>query len=391
VPGDLIEVEAGDRVPADARIVQAIRFSVDESALTGESEPSAKSPDRLPENIAVGDMDNMIFAGTTALDGRCRAIVTHTGMDTEIGRIAGLVEAGVERETPLQVSINRVGMAFGVIAIGACLIIFVAGIIEGKALFDMFLVAVSLAVAAIPEGLPATITIIFALGVQRMARRKAIVRKLAAVETLGSTDVICSDKTGTLAQNVIVVRQIATRGGTYDVTGTGYAAEGQFLTGGQKADLKDDHSLQELLRAGVLCNNATYEKIGDHLVVTGDSTEVALLVAGAKVDIHKVLLEDSCPRQIEVPFSVEARFMLTANACEKHYIVYAKGALEVILGRCASVVIHGHSEPLTDVLRNRFLDENGAMAGRGMRGSWPWPERPWTARLPGTSPISRQG
>ena len=234
VPGDIIEVEAGDRVPADARVVQAIHFSVDESALTGESESSAKNPGRLPENVAVGDMDNMVFAGTTVLDGRCRAIVTRTGMNTEIGRIAGLVEAGVERETPVQVSINRAGMTFGVVAIVACLIIFVAGLLEGKALFDMFLVAVSLAVAAIPEGLPATITIIFALGVQRMARRKAIIRRLAAVETLGSTDVICSDKTGTLTQNVIVVRQIVTPGGTYDVTGTGYAAEGQFLTGGQK-------------------------------------------------------------------------------------------------------------------------------------------------------------
>jgi P-type Ca2+ transporter type 2C len=367
VPGDVIEIEAGDRVPADARIIQAVHFSVDESALTGESESSAKKPDRLPENVAVGDMDNMVFAGTTAVDGRCRAIVIRTGMDTELGRIAGLVEAGVKRETPVQVSINRVGMAFGVIAIVACLIIFVAGISEGKALFDMFLVAVSLAVAAIPEGLPATITIIFALGVQRMARRKAIVRKLAAVETLGSTDVICSDKTGTLTQNVIVVRQIVTPGGTFDVTGTGYVAEGLFLIDGQKADLKADHSLQELLRAGVLCNNATYEKIGDRLIITGDSTEVALLVAGAKADLHRVLLEDSCPRQIEVPFSAETRFMLTANACDHHYIAYAKGAPEVILGRCKSVVIHGRSEPLTDGLRIRFMGENEAMAGRGMR------------------------
>ena len=367
VPGDIIEIEAGDRVPADARVVLAAHFTVDESALTGESESSAKKPGRLSENIAVGDMDNMVFAGTTALDGRCRALVVRTGMSTEIGRIAGMVEAGVKRETPVQQSINRAGMAFGVTAIAACLIIFVVGIGEGKAMFDMFLVAVSLAVAAIPEGLPATITIIFALGVQRMARRKAIVRKLAAVETLGSTDVICSDKTGTLTQNVIVVRQIVTPAGSYDVTGTGYSAEGSFLAGVQEADVKADHSLQELLWAGVLCNNATYEKIGDRLIVTGDSTEVALLVACAKAGLHKVLLEDSCPRQIEVPFSAETRFMLTANACDRHYIAYAKGAPEIILGRCATVVVQGRSEPLTDEQRRRFLGDNEAMAGRGMR------------------------
>ncbi len=207
VPGDVIELEAGDRVPADARIIWSAQFSVDESALTGESEADSKAPGTLPENTAVGDLENMIFAATTAVDGRCRALVVRTGMDTEIGRIAGLVESGVKRETPVQISINKASIAFGVVAIVACTVIFIAGIAEGKALFDMFLVAVSLAVAAIPEGLPATITIIFALGVKRMAGRKAIVRKLAAVETLGSTDVICSDKTGTLTQNVIVVRQ----------------------------------------------------------------------------------------------------------------------------------------------------------------------------------------
>jgi P-type Ca2+ transporter type 2C len=367
VPGDVIEIEAGDLVPADARILRAVHFSVDESALTGESESSAKRPDLLPENIAVGDMDDMIFAGTTALDGRCRAIVVRTGMKTEIGRIAGLVEAGVKRETPVQRSIDRAGMAFGVIAILACLIIFVAGVVEGKALFEMFLVAVSLAVAAIPEGLPATITIIFALGVQRMARRKAIVRKLAAVETLGSTDVICSDKTGTLTQNVIVVRHIVTPVGSRDVTGTGYSAGGSFLADGRETDVKTDPGLRELLRAGVLCNNATYEKIGDRLVVTGDSTEVALLVAGAKADMYKVLLEDSCPRQFEVPFSAGTRFMLTANACGGPSIAYAKGAPEVILSRCTSIYVHGRNEPLEDGQRRRFQEENEAMAGRGMR------------------------
>ena len=367
VPGDVIELEAGDRVPADARVIWSAQFSVDESALTGESEADAKAPGTLPENTAVGDLENMIFAATTAVDGRCRALVVRTGMDTEIGRIAGMVESGVKRETPVQISINKASIAFGVVAIAACTVIFIVGIAEGKALFDMFLVAVSLAVAAIPEGLPATITIIFALGVKRMAGRKAIVRKLAAVETLGSTDVICSDKTGTLTQNVIVVRRIMTPAGTYEVTGTGYSGEGDFLAAGQKADTGHDPGLQQLLRAGVLCNNATYEKTGESLLITGDSTEVALLVAGAKAGMYKVLTEDTCPRQFEVPFSAETRSMFTVNKCSHGTIVCAKGAPEVILGRCSHVQNGNRVEPVTGETTDRFLRENEAMARQGMR------------------------
>ena len=321
----------------------------------------------MPENTPVGDLDNMVFAATTAIDGRCRALVVRTGMDTEIGRIAGLIESGVKRETPVQMSINRAGIVFGIVAIAACILIFLAGIAEGKALFDMFLVAVSLAVAAIPEGLPATITIIFALGVKRMAGRKAIVRKLAAVETLGSTDVICSDKTGTLTQNVIVVRQVITPAGEYDVTGTGYSPEGDFLSGGRKVDTKGDHGLKQLLHAGVLCNNATYEKVGERLIVTGDSTEVALLVAGAKAGMHKVLVEDDCPRQFEVPFSAGTRYMLTVNRCSHGSLVSVKGAPEVVISRCSQVQNGDRIEPMTVETRDRFLRQNDAMASRGMR------------------------
>ncbi|HUL61995.1 MAG TPA: HAD-IC family P-type ATPase, partial [Methanocella sp.] len=329
VPGDVIDLEAGDRVPADARVIRATHCAVDESALTGEPEPSAKAPGRLPENVAIGDMDDLVFAGTTVVDGRCSALVVRTGMATEIGRIARLVESGVKRETPVQMSLDRAGTVFGAAAIVACVAIFAVGVAGGRSAFDMFLVSVSLAVAAIPEGLPATITIIFALGVQRMARQKAIVRKLAAVETLGSTDVICSDKTGTLTQNIIVVRRIVTGAGEYEASGNGYSDEGGFASQGRPVSPKDDRGLEELLRAGVLCNNATYERAGDRLVITGDSTEVALLVAGAKAGIHKALLEDDCPRQIEVPFNAAARFMLTANACGPREIAYAKGAPEV--------------------------------------------------------------
>jgi Ca2+-transporting ATPase len=367
VPGDVIELEAGDRVPADARVIWAAKCLVDESALTGESESDIKAPGLLPENVAIGDMENMVFAGTTVTDGRCSAIVVRTSMDTEIGRIAGMVESGVKRETPVQISINRAGIAFGGAAIVACGLIFIAGTLEGKALSDMFLISVSLAVAAIPEGLPATITIIFALGVQRMARKKAIVRKLSAVETLGSTDVICSDKTGTVTQNIIVVRRIVTPENVREVTGTGYSAEGSFVVGGKTVDVSLDPGLQELLRAGVLCNNATYEMMGDRLIITGDSTEVALLVAGAKAGMQKILLEDVCPRQIELPFSAETRFMMTVNRCDGRYVAYAKGAPEVILDRCTSIQAGSQVEPITEEARRRFLRDNEALAGQGMR------------------------
>jgi len=367
VPGDIIELEAGDRVPADARVIWAAHCSVDESALTGESEPDTKAPGLLPGNVTIGDMENMIFAGTTVADGRCRAMVVRTGMSTEIGRIAGMVQSGVKRETPVQMSINRAGMVFGIAAIAACILIFVTGIFEGKALFEMFLVAVSLAVAAIPEGLPATITIIFALGVQRMARRKAIVRRLSAVETLGSTDVICSDKTGTLTQNVIVVRRIVTPEKAFEITGTGYTAEGSFVADGKTADITADPGVRELLKAGVLCNNATYEIMGEKRIITGDSTEVALLVAGAKAGIQKILLEDDCPRKIEVPFSAETRFMMTVNRCDSRNIAYAKGAPEVILDHCANLMTGSRAEPITDEARKHFLSDNEAMAARGMR------------------------
>jgi len=331
VPGDVIEVEAGENVPADSRIVYSASLKVDEAALTGESDPAEKTADVLPEDTALGDMDNMLFMGTSVLDGRGKAVVTGTGMDTEIGRIASLVEESKEQSTPMQASIDRLGKFFGIAAIAICAVILVVGWLEGQALYDMFLIAVSLAVAAIPEGLPATITIVLALGVQRMAKKKAVVRRLPAVETLGSTSVICSDKTGTLTQNVIVVRKIATAAREYDVSGSGYSSEGAFESGGRAVDPSSDRSLELLLRAGVLCNNATYERLEEKWNIVGDSTEVALLVAASKAGYSKVLMEDDCPRIFEIPFSTDTRRMSTVNSCKDKTYVFVKGAPEVVL------------------------------------------------------------
>lgn len=367
VPGDIIEVDAGDYTPADARIVTLSGLTVDESALTGESEPALKHVAPVPADTPVGDRDCMIYAGTVATAGRCRAVVVNTGMNTEIGRIATLVETGVDRATPVQISIDRLGKLFGIAALIVCAIIFVAGTLEGQKMFDMFLIAVSLAVAAIPEGLPATVTIIFALGVRRMAARKAIVRTLASVETLGSTSVICTDKTGTLTQNVITVRRIVTASGSVEVTGEGYSGKGQFMAAGAELEPDKSGELWTLLTIGLLCNNATYERTGQDYRMLGDSTEVALLIAGAKAGLVKAAMEADCPRELEVPFSSDTMFMLTANRCKSGYLAYIKGAPERILGRCTHLLTNEGVVLLTPEARQRFTDENQAMASHGMR------------------------
>ncbi|HTY92162.1 MAG TPA: calcium-translocating P-type ATPase, SERCA-type [Methanocella sp.] len=367
VPGDIIEVEAGENVPADCRLIYEASLKVDEAALTGESEPAKKSIEALPEDTALGDMDNMLFMGTSVLDGRGMAVVTATGMDTEIGRITSLVESGAEQSTPMQASIDRLGRLFGISAVAICSIILAAGLLEGQKLYDMFLIAVSLAVAAIPEGLPATITIVLALGVQRMAKKKAVVRRLSAIETLGSTSVICTDKTGTLTQNVIVVRKIATAGQEYEVTGSGYSPDGEFVSRGGTAEPASDRALKMLLTAGALCNNAIYERLEDQWNIVGDSTEVALLVAAAKAGYSKILMEDDCPRIFEVPFNTETRRMTTVNACKGKKYVFAKGAPEVVLTSSSSILIGGRVMPADAAGRDYFMKTNDDMAADGMR------------------------
>lgn len=365
VPGDVIVLEAGENVPADSRIIEAVSLKVDESALTGESEPSSKWPAMLPGDTLLGDMKNMLFMGTSIMDGRAKAMVVETGMSTEIGRIANLVEAGTKRETPMQVSIDRLGKFFGILALATCAIIFVVGLIGGQSLFEMFMVSVSLAVAAIPEGLPATITIVLALGVQRMARRKAVVRKLPAVETLGSTSVICSDKTGTLTQNIIVLKRIVTADREYSVTGEGYSSEGAFISDGDTVAI--DPGVSMLLKAGTLCNNATYERLGNKWNIIGDSTEVAILAAASKAGFNKVLLEDECPRLLEVPFRAGEKRMATVNACGDKKYVFVKGAPEIVLDLSVAVFKGGDVVPLDERYRQHFLKYNEAMASKGMR------------------------
>lgn len=367
VPGDVIEIEAGENVPADGRLIKAMSLKLDESALTGESQPAKKHTQILPEDTAIGDMDNMVFMGTSVLDGRGRAIVTSTGMNTEIGRIAELTGIGEKRDAPIKVSLERLGRFFGIASIITCIVIFAGGLLRGQQLYDMFLVAVSLAVAAIPEGLPATVTIVLALGVQRLARKKAIIRKLPAVETLGSTNIICTDKTGTLTQNIIVVKKIVTRDLDIEVTGSGYSTEGNFIIDRKTIDPEKDKPLKLLLLTGTFCNNATFEKIGNKWNIIGDSTEVALLVASYKANLNKILLEDECPRYFEIPFSTDTRKMLTVNICKGEKYVYVKGAPEVIIDICKYIQSGNERRIIGPHDKDYFLGKNTEMANQGMR------------------------
>jgi Ca2+-transporting ATPase len=317
VPGDLILLEAGDYIPADARLVEAANLGVDESALTGESVPVEKNTALIStETLPLAEQQNMVHMGTVATGGRGRALVTATGMDTEIGHIAGMIQAAPLEKTPLQKKLDRFGRRLGLLAIFLCALIFFLGVLRGIEVLPMFLTSVSLAVASIPEGLPAIITIVLALGVQRMARQQAIIRKLPAVETLGAATVICSDKTGTLTQNEMTVRQAVCGGGTVKITGEGYKGKGDFLREGRAIDPRRDRHLRLLLTIGLLNNDARLVEEEGHIRVIGDPTEGALITAAAKAGLHREKLAVELPRIHEYPFDSARKLMSTVHRGE---------------------------------------------------------------------------
>jgi Ca2+-transporting ATPase len=322
VPGDLLEITAGDKIPADARLIDIVRLKVNESALTGEADAADKFNLTLPQDITLADRDNMAYAGTVALEGHGKGLVTETGMRTEVGHIAARITGEEQVKTPLQRRIAAFGnlLVLAVPSIG--LLIIIVGVLRGFRLLEIFLVAVSLTVSAIPEGLPAVITVILALGMRRMAERKAVVRKLMAVEALGTATVICSDKTGTLTKNEMTVTELYT-GIVLDVTGAGYSTVGEFLCNGYAADLGENIFL--LLKAAVLANDAEL-KAGS---VIGDPTEGALLVVSIKAGILPEEVRSYNSRIDEIPFSAERRYMATLNddLMGGRYI-YAKGSPE---------------------------------------------------------------
>jgi Ca2+-transporting ATPase len=359
VPGDIILLEAGGLVGADARIIESANLRTNESSLTGESAPVDKSSDpiNIPD-LPVADMKNMVFMGTPVVYGRGEAIVISTGMGTQIGKIAEMVQEDMEIKTPLQKRLNVFGKWLGILCLGVCFIVFIASVIRGGAIFDAFLTAVSLAVAAIPEGLPAVTTISLALGAYRMAKKGAIIRKLPAVETLGSVSVICSDKTGTLTQNRMTVNQIYLDNKLISVTGTGYQPSGKFFDGKTEISPLENEHITRLISAAALCNDAYLEhfKETNTFEIIGDPTEGALIVLAGKAGLTRQDLESKFPRTGEIPFDPKRKLMTTIHrSSDNEYIVYVKGAPDELLKLC-----HGAD-------RSGILKENEKLASGGLR------------------------
>jgi len=368
VPGDIILLYAGDRVPADARLIEAINLKTDESPLTGESTPVNKDVKPLPEDTPVSDRCNMVFSGTVVVYGRGKAVVTSTGMNTEFGKIARMVQAVEEKETPLEKKMAHVGKWLGALSVAVCLFVAVFGVIRGRGILDMILWGVSLAVAAVPEALPAVVTGALAVGMYRMTRENAIVRNLPAVETLGCTSVICSDKTGTMTKGEMTVKEIYVNGKTVKVTGVGYEPKGEFLLEGKNLEPAKEKEFCMLLKAASLCNDAKLEKVGGRWTIKGDPTEGALVVAAAKAGLLKEEMEKDEPRINEIPFSSERKRMTTIHELsDGSKIAYMKGAPEIVLEKCTKIYIKGKIHKLTEEIRKQILAVNEAMAARALR------------------------
>ncbi|MEM2087952.1 MAG: HAD-IC family P-type ATPase [Thermoproteota archaeon] len=372
VPGDVILLEAGDKIPADARIFEAVNLEIDESMLTGESTPVRKSFEPLEKDLPVAERSNIAFAGTIVTKGRGKAVVFATGMRTEIGKIAQLIRETERVETPIQRRTSDLSKKLGVLALVSSSLMVVIGVLRGFEFFEVFLFALASAVSAIPEGLPAVMTITLAIGVNRMAKRNAIIRKLQAVDTLGSVTAICTDKTGTLTTNQMTVREILVDGRTVEVTGSGFIPEGQFTVEGKQIEPLRLEPLKLLLQAGALCNDARLRQHesngGFRWEIHGDPTEGALVVASAKAGMHKEELEELFPRVEEVPFDPEERYMATFHkASSGGFIVFAKGAPKTILAMCSEYLEDGEAKQLPEDKKEEVLEAARRMAGKALR------------------------
>jgi len=376
VPGDLILIEQGDTIPADARVLESAALMTAEAALTGESLPVSKSPIPVDAGAALGDRTDMIFSGTAATYGHGSAVVTATGMSSEMGRIAGMLHATPTESTPLQRELNRTGKILGLVVVTIAIVMIATIIlvehVRGFAgIVDVLILGVALAVAAVPEGLPAVVTAVLSIGVQRMAKRNAIVRHLAAVETLGSASVIASDKTGTLTKNEMTVRVVVTASGRVELSGSGYSPVGEART-------QDGHpiegplriELERALAAADLANNATVREENGKWIVEGDPTEGALLVAAEKCGLETDVLEERLPRVGEIPFSSERKLMSTLHRDHERgdkQTVFSKGAPDVLLARCNRELVGEDAVPLTAERRAAIEQTNLALAEEALR------------------------
>ena len=348
VPGDIVILDTGDYVPADIRLIEAVNLKAQEASLTGESVPVEKFTSEIEaEKVGIGDRTNMVFSSSLITYGRGKGIVVETGMETEVGKIAGILSSTVKADTPLQTKLNKLGKTLGSVALVICAIIFVIGILYGKDPIDMFMTAVSLAVAAIPEGLAAVSTIVLAIGVQRMVKKHAIVKKLPAVETLGSATVICSDKTGTLTQNKMTVKKIFYNNKLMSIE-----------------DINTiDSELEKLIYTSMLCNDT---KVAADRTLTGDPTETALVDMGFTLDFNPANFETH-PRVKEIPFDSDRKLMTTVNKVEGKYIVYTKGGIDELLARCSRYIINGEIKQNLSEYINEIEKNNEGMAQDALR------------------------
>lgn len=350
VPGDIVVLDTGDYIPADLRIIEAVNLKTQESSLTGESVPVEKTSEIIEEQeIGIGDRKNMLFSSSLVTYGRGKGIVVETGMTTEVGKIAGMINSTEKQETPLQQKLDKLGKTLGIAALVICAVIFILGILQGKEIISMFMTAVSLAVAAIPEGLVAVSTIVLAIGVQKMVKKNAIVKRLPAVETLGSATVICSDKTGTLTQNKMTVEKIFWNDATREASNI--------------SDDEIDEELTKLVYANMLCNDT---KISSDGTLTGDPTETALVDMGFKLNFDPSIY-DRMERVEEIPFDSDRKLMTTVNKVGDKYVVYTKGGIDEILKRCNSYEIGGQISEELESYINKIRQENEKMAENALR------------------------
>ncbi len=357
VPGDILHLHTGDKLSADARLLESHSLQTQEGVLTGESQPVSKNVNTLAEKCPLAERKNMVYSSTIVTNGRGKAVVTATGMRTEVGKIAKLIQETEQQVTPLQEKLKGLGKMMSIAVIVIALLVFAAGLASGEPLSVMFLTAIALAVAAIPEGLPTVITISLAVGVQAMAAKNALVRRLPSVETLGSVDVICTDKTGTLTHNQMTVTALLMDGNVYEITGSGYEVKGSFLHDKETVDAK---RLFPLLKIGALCNDALFTEQRE---VIGDPTEAALLVAAEKAGLKRSILEEKQPRTGELPFSSERKMMTTFHGNRS----YTKGAPDVVLAHCNRIFTNGKVQRLERNARKEILQQNEMFAAQALR------------------------
>ncbi len=375
VPGDILLLEAGDKIPADARLVENHSLRCDEASLTGESVPVGKDINPCPENVRVSDRRNMVFTGTTVTYGRGKAVVTSTGMNTEFGKIAEEVTVVDTEKTPLEKRTDEIGKWLGIISLGICFLVAAVSVVRvimegGKVdlpfIVTMVMFAVALAVAAVPEALAAIVTGALAIGMHQMAKSNALVRKMPAVETLGCTTVICSDKTGTLTKGEMTIRKIFTGGRMIEVTGAGYEPKGEFK--GFAGNVKDNRSLNLFLQAGLLCSDSVLEQNEGKWTIKGDPTEGALVVAAVKAGLHETEMRLENARIEEIPFSSERKRMTTIHQMAGgERMAFMKGAPEVILQRCSHILDDGVMRELTEADKGQLLKVNEEMAEGALR------------------------